>query len=164
RRRRRSCGAPAVEAARRGPLRARLPRPGGRPRRGAPPVPRGAPVTGRHRGGPGRRVRPWAVAATLVVGAVVLAATLRLEPGDARFVPAALALAAVWLGGALVAGTRVGWGGQGARGPGLGPAAGAVLPVLCLAAGPGIARVPGLADPAAELDAPRAVGVGPRRL
>lgn len=115
-------------------------------------------MTGRHREGPGRRVRPWAVAATLVVGAVVLSATLRLEPGDARFVPAALALAAVWLGGALLAGTRVGWGEQGARCLGLGLAAGAVLLVLCLAAGFVIARVPALADPADELLAHAEVG------
>lgn len=41
---------------------------------------------------------------TLVVGAVILATALRIEPGDPRFYWATLALAAVWATGALASG------------------------------------------------------------
>ncbi|MBA2954927.1 CPBP family intramembrane metalloprotease [Nocardioides sp. CGMCC 1.13656] len=41
---------------------------------------------------------------TLVLGTVLLGVSLRIEPGTVWFYPAALALAAVWAGGALLAG------------------------------------------------------------
>lgn len=43
-------------------------------------------------------------AATLVLGAAVLAWSLRVEPGSLLFYPATFALAAVWVGGALLSG------------------------------------------------------------
>jgi hypothetical protein len=49
-----------------------------------------------------RRLR--VTAATAVVGAVVLAVSLRIEPGSAWFYPATLGLAAVWAVGALASG------------------------------------------------------------
>lgn len=49
-------------------------------------------------------------ALTLVVGAVVLAVTLRIPPGDESFYVGGLALAAVWVVGGLAAGRlHVGW-------------------------------------------------------
>ena len=48
--------------------------------------------------------RRWVVAATLLVGAVHLAATLRIEPGAARFYWAGIGLAAVWAAGAFASG------------------------------------------------------------
>ncbi|GAB2612163.1 CPBP family glutamic-type intramembrane protease [Pseudactinotalea suaedae] len=44
------------------------------------------------------------VLATIVLGAVVLALSLRIEPGDAAFYPATFALAGVWVVGALASG------------------------------------------------------------
>lgn len=56
------------------------------------------------------RRRRVVVAVTLVVGSVVLGLTLRIEPGDESFYLGALALAAVWVVGALAAGRlHVGW-------------------------------------------------------
>lgn len=64
-----------------------------------------SPVPRRHEE-PGATVRRRrvVVAATLVVGAVVLGFTVRIPPGDPLFYPAALLLAAVWTIGALVSG------------------------------------------------------------
>lgn len=42
--------------------------------------------------------------ATIVLGAVVLALSLRIEPGDAAFYPATFALAGVWAVGAVASG------------------------------------------------------------
>lgn len=42
--------------------------------------------------------------ATIVIGAVVLALSLRIRPGDAAFYPATFALAGVWVVGALTSG------------------------------------------------------------
>lgn len=50
------------------------------------------------------RRRQVVCVATVLVGALVLAASLRIEPGSAWFYPATLGLAAVWATGALVAG------------------------------------------------------------
>lgn len=56
------------------------------------------------------RRRRVIAAATLVVGAVVLGVTLRVEPGDGLFYLGGLALAGVWLVGGLGAGRlHVGW-------------------------------------------------------
>jgi len=44
------------------------------------------------------------VLATIVLGAVVLALSLRIEPGDAAFYPATFALAGVWAVGAVASG------------------------------------------------------------
>ncbi len=51
-----------------------------------------------------QRRRRVAVAITYVVGALTLAATLRITPGDDRFYPAALGLAAIWALGAALSG------------------------------------------------------------
>src|SRR4051812_2439613 len=50
------------------------------------------------------RRRQWVTAAFAVLGAVTLGASLRLEPGSGWFYPATLALAAVWVVGALCSG------------------------------------------------------------
>jgi membrane protease YdiL (CAAX protease family) len=58
-----------------------------------------------HREAPGElRRRQLTTAAFGVVGAVVLGASLRLDPGTAWFYPATLALAAVWVVGAFCSG------------------------------------------------------------
>ena len=50
------------------------------------------------------RRRRVVVASTLLVGSVILAVALRIEPGNPRFYGATLALAGVWAGGALLSG------------------------------------------------------------
>jgi membrane protease YdiL (CAAX protease family) len=50
------------------------------------------------------RRRQWVTGIVVVIGAVVLALSLRIEPGSAWFYPATLALAAVWTVGAFVSG------------------------------------------------------------
>lgn len=50
------------------------------------------------------RRRQAVCVATVLVGAVVLALSLRIEPGSAWFYPATLGLAAVWAAGAFAAG------------------------------------------------------------
>ncbi|WP_420114473.1 type II CAAX prenyl endopeptidase Rce1 family protein [Pseudactinotalea sp.] len=50
------------------------------------------------------RRRRLACLITMLVGAAVLAVSLRIAPGDALFYPATLALAAVWVIGALASG------------------------------------------------------------
>ncbi|MCK5890094.1 MAG: type II CAAX endopeptidase family protein [Aeromicrobium sp.] len=52
----------------------------------------------------GLRRRQVVVIATIVVGAVLLGVSLRLEPGSVRFYLATLALAGVWSAGAFVSG------------------------------------------------------------
>lgn len=59
-----------------------------------------APAT-RHQNETRRR---WVVAVTLLVGALMLRASLGLAPGDALFYPATAALALVWLVGARLSG------------------------------------------------------------
>lgn len=51
-----------------------------------------------------RRRRVVVAGATYLVGALALAFALRIPPGDPRFYPATIALAAVWVVGALVSG------------------------------------------------------------
>ncbi|WP_374613566.1 type II CAAX prenyl endopeptidase Rce1 family protein [Gordonia sp. (in: high G+C Gram-positive bacteria)] len=48
--------------------------------------------------------RRWLVGVFLVIGAVVLGISLRVEPGDAAFYPLTIGLAAVWIIGAFVSG------------------------------------------------------------
>jgi uncharacterized protein len=50
------------------------------------------------------RRRQWVTAGFVVVGAVLLAASLRIKPGNALFYPATLGLAAVWNVGAFISG------------------------------------------------------------
>lgn len=50
------------------------------------------------------RRRQWVTGLFVVVGAVVLALSLRIEPGSTWFYPATLGLAAVWTVGAFVSG------------------------------------------------------------
>jgi uncharacterized protein len=50
------------------------------------------------------RRRQWVTAGFVVVGAVLLAASLRIKPGNALFYPATLGLAAVWTVGAFTSG------------------------------------------------------------
>jgi membrane protease YdiL (CAAX protease family) len=54
--------------------------------------------------GPARRRRRAVVAATLVVGAVLLGVSLSVEPGDSLFYYLTFALAAVWLAGGVLSG------------------------------------------------------------
>lgn len=53
--------------------------------------------------------RGWVLIGTLALGTLLLGVSFRTEPGSAWFYPAALALAAVWAGGALLSGP-VPWG------------------------------------------------------
>ncbi|SDU42558.1 CPBP family intramembrane glutamic endopeptidase [Gordonia westfalica] len=48
--------------------------------------------------------RRWLVGIFLVIGAVMLGVSLRVEPGDAAFYPLTAAMAVVWIVGALVSG------------------------------------------------------------
>lgn len=58
-----------------------------------------------HRQAPAElRRRQWVTAAFALVGALVLGASLRLEPGTPWFYPATLALAGVWVVGAFCSG------------------------------------------------------------
>jgi membrane protease YdiL (CAAX protease family) len=58
-----------------------------------------------HRDTPGAlRRRQVVVAVFIVIGAVVLGLSLRIDPGDPAFYPATFGLAAVWVVGALVSG------------------------------------------------------------
>ncbi|AKT50326.1 CPBP family intramembrane glutamic endopeptidase [Arsenicicoccus sp. oral taxon 190] len=106
---------------------------------------------------PARRQRRRVVAVlTVVLGAAVLAWTLRIAPGDPRFYLATVGLAAVWLAGALAAGRPLRateeLGRQ--RAPRLvvtGLAVGLVLLVVFLAGAVVVARVPVLREPVQEL-------------
>jgi membrane protease YdiL (CAAX protease family) len=103
------------------------------------------------------RRRRLVAAVTLVVGAVVLALALRIEPGNDLFYPATLALAVVWSVGALASGplhlgrahTRAG--GDPARPMVQSLALGALLLGVFLAGGLVVARVPFLRDPVTDL-------------
>ncbi|GAA4809660.1 CPBP family intramembrane glutamic endopeptidase [Nocardioides caeni] len=50
------------------------------------------------------RRRQWVTVGVVLLGAVMLAISLRIEPGNVWFYPAALAMAAVWAVGALLSG------------------------------------------------------------
>ncbi|SDO60452.1 hypothetical protein SAMN04489867_0132 [Pedococcus dokdonensis] len=94
---------------------------------------------------------------TLVVGAVVLAFALRIQPGDPLFYVAGLGLAAVWAVGAVASGplhlgrahTRAG--GEDARPIVQSLALGALLLAIFLAGALVVARVPLLRDPVEHL-------------
>lgn len=97
-----------------------------------------------------RAARAWVVVLTLLVGGVMLAATLQLDPGDDRFLPAGFALAAVWVVGAWLAGSRLRWPVE----PGslrLGAFVGAALLAASLLTALVVAHVPPLRRPAEAL-------------
>ncbi len=92
------------------------------------------------------------VAVALVVGTVSGALTLRLEPGDDRFLAGASWMALVWLLGALLAGPLpTGDRRRPAAAAGLGVLLGSVAIAVCVLGGLVVARVPVLRDPAQEL-------------
>ncbi|CAM3248186.1 CPBP family intramembrane glutamic endopeptidase [Nocardioides dubius] len=97
--------------------------------------------------------RAQAVAlATLVLGTGALAVLLRLEPGDPFFVAGGLAVALLWVGGALAAGgVRVAHDGTTLRAALLGVGAGAAAAGVCLAAGFVVAHVEVLREPASDV-------------
>lgn len=94
---------------------------------------------------------------TLVVGTVVLALALRIEPGNVLFYPASFGLAVVWAVGALLSGplhlghARTRAGGYDARPVVQSLALGALLLGVFLAGGLLVARVPFLRDPVNQL-------------
>jgi membrane protease YdiL (CAAX protease family) len=103
------------------------------------------------------RRRRWVAAATLLVGAVVLGWALRIEPGDPAFYVATLALAGVWVVGALLSGplhlgrahTRAGT--TDGRAVVQSLALGVLLLALFMAGAVVVARLPYLRDPVDEL-------------
>ncbi|MDR6863861.1 CPBP family intramembrane glutamic endopeptidase [Phycicoccus sp. 3266] len=103
-----------------------------------------------------RRRRVVAVV-TLVVGTVVLALALRIEPGNVLFYPASFGLAVVWAVGALLSGplhlghARTRAGGYDARPVVQSLALGALLLGVFLAGGLLVARIPFLRDPVNQL-------------
>lgn len=99
-----------------------------------------------------RRRRRWIVLVTLVVGALTLAFTLRLEAGDDRFVAGAAWMAGVWAVGAVLSGPLPG-GDRGRRAAALGTGllAGAGAVAVCAAGGLVVATVPALRGPAEQL-------------
>jgi membrane protease YdiL (CAAX protease family) len=99
--------------------------------------------------------RRWVVAATLLVGAVYLAAMLRIEPGDARFYWAGTGLAAVWAAGAFASGPMH-LGTARARAHGYAPLVpslilGLLALAVCLLAAALVARAPTLREPVDDL-------------
>jgi membrane protease YdiL (CAAX protease family) len=101
------------------------------------------------------RRRRLVAAATVVVGAAVLAVSLRIEPGSAWFYPATLALAVVWLSGAVLSGPlhlgRIAVRDQ-LRRPILAPLLlGLALAAAFLAAGAVLRQVPLVADQVADV-------------
>ncbi|GAA4411421.1 CPBP family intramembrane metalloprotease [Fodinibacter luteus] len=103
------------------------------------------------------RRRRLVAAVTLLVGAVVLAFALRIEPGDPTFYGATFALAGVWAGGAFLSGplhlgrahTRDGSGSSRAVVQSL--ALGTMLLALFMAGAVIVARIPVLREPVQEL-------------
>lgn len=116
------------------------------------PVPRNhtEPDSAFHR----RRV---VAAVTLLVGAVVLAFALRIEPGDPRFYAATFALAAVWAAGAFLSGPLHLGRAHTRGGSGLSRAVvqslvlGGLLLMLFLAGAVIVARIPVLREPVQQL-------------
>ena len=113
-----------------------------------------SPVPRRHDDPPGvRRRRRIVVAATLLIGAVALSTTLRIEPGDSRFYAAAIGLAAVWGLGALASvplhlgSGRTRSGDRYARPIVQSLALGALTLVVFLAGALVVARIPPLREP-----------------
>ena len=102
------------------------------------------------------------VLVTLAVGAASLAALLRLEPGDDRFVAGAAWVAAVWGVGAVASGSvpledrR-----RAPRAVALGALVGVAAVAVCLAGGIALASVAPLREPARELLAHAAADSAP---
>lgn len=99
-----------------------------------------------------RRRRLLVAGATLVLGAAALSWSLRLSAGDPRFIPATLALAAVWTIGSLACGPPLRRAGRrlarrAAPELGVGLAAGAVLLGVFLLGSGAVAQAPPLRDP-----------------
>jgi membrane protease YdiL (CAAX protease family) len=102
--------------------------------------------------------RPAVLVATVVIGALVLAWSLRVPPGDRLFYVGTLATAVVWVAGAVLSGSvrsvRVMWPGS-ARAPARSPASqalgslvlGLLLVAVFVVAGLAVGRVPVLARP-----------------
>jgi membrane protease YdiL (CAAX protease family) len=115
------------------------------------------PVPGQQPDPPGSRRRRLVVAAlTLVAGSAVLATTLRIDAGDDRFYSAALALAGVWILGAVLSGPlHLGWGhtrGGGRSRPVVQSLAlGGLAAAVFLAGALVVARAPLLRQPVDEL-------------
>jgi len=103
------------------------------------------------------RRRRTVVGLTLLVGAVLLGASLRLAPGDDRFYVLTLLLAATWAVGTLVAGpVHLGWAHTRAAGrqtrPIVQPVALGLLAVGVFTAGAlVVAQVPALRDPVVDV-------------
>lgn len=103
-----------------------------------------------------QRRRRIAAAITYVAGALTLAATLRITPGDDRFYPAAVGLAAIWALGALLSGPlHLGSGhtrtGRLARPIVQSLALGVLLLVVFLVGALAVARIPVLREPVDQL-------------
>ena len=102
------------------------------------------------------RRRQVVVAITFVVGTAVLAWALRITPGDPLFYVATLALAAVWLVGALLSGPlHAGWGhtrrGEPARPIVQSLVLGVLLLLVFLVGALVVARIPVLREPVDQL-------------
>jgi len=102
------------------------------------------------------RRRQVVVAVTFVVGTAVLAWALRITPGDPLFYVATLALAAVWLVGALLSGPLHAGMGHTRRGEKARPIVqslvlGVLLLVLFLVGALVVARIPVLREPVDQL-------------
>ncbi len=96
--------------------------------------------------------RRLVVVATLVVGAASLAYTLRLEPGDDRFLLGAAWMAGVWAFGALLSGPlRHSTAGRTGLALGVGLLAGLLAVAVCVAGGLVVNSVPSLREPAQQL-------------
>lgn len=94
----------------------------------------------------------WVAFATLVLGTGALAVLLRLEPGDPLFIAGGVAVALLWVVGALAAGgVRVAHDGTSAQAALLGVGAGAGAAGVCLVAGFVVAHVPLLSEPARDV-------------
>ncbi|MGO4597033.1 CPBP family intramembrane glutamic endopeptidase [Terrabacter sp. 2RAF25] len=102
------------------------------------------------------RRRQVVVAVTFVVGSAVLAWALRITPGDPLFYVATLALAAVWIVGALLSGPLHAGMGRTRRGEQTRPvvqslALGALLLAVFLLGALVVARIPALREPVDQL-------------
>lgn len=103
-----------------------------------------------------QRRRRVVAAITYVAGAVTLAATLRITPGDGHFYPAAIALAGIWALGAFLSGPlHLGSGhtraGRLARPVVQSLALGVLLLAIFLAGALVVARIPVLREPVDQL-------------
>lgn len=96
--------------------------------------------------------RRWVVLVTLLVGGASLAFTLRLEPGDWRFVAGAAWMGFVWAVGALLSGPLPNADlDRAPRAIGTGVVVGAVAVAACVVGGLVVAHFPVLREPAQDL-------------